>query len=207
MQKFDQLLSKLKSYKDHNGTLLDHCIVLFGSGMGHSDNHTVQRLPIILAGGKGILKTGRYLRYSENQEFSKLHLSLLNLFGIDTDSYAAADSPLQGLDGGHFKEYQERPFESYFRRNGGSMTVQGRLRMSDNIDETNVFYIDVDKLPPVRLQPEFKDFHEYNLAYHVGTPIRLTGTGSFQANQGVITKITDLVSVFGKSRPSTSSGF
>lgn len=207
MQKFDQLLTKLKSYKDHNGTLLDHSIVLFGSGMGHSDNHTVQRLPIILAGGKGILQTGRYLRYSENQEFSKLHLSLLNLFGIDADSYAAADSPLQGLEGGYFKEYQERPFESYFRRNDGSMTVQGRLRMSDNIDETNVFYIDVDKQPSVRLQPEFKDFHEYNLAYHVGTPIRLTGTGSYQANQEVITKITDLVSVFGKSHPVTSSGF
>jgi hypothetical protein len=207
MQKFDQLLTKLKSYKDHNGTLLDHSIVLFGSGMGHSDNHTVQRLPIILAGGKGILKTGRYLRYSENQEFSRLHLSLLNLFGIPSDTYAAAGSPLPGLDGGYFKEYQERPFDSYFRRNDGSMTVQGRLRMSDNIDETNVFYIDVDKQPSVRLQPEFKDFHEYNLAYHVGTPVRLTGTGSYVANQAVITKITDLVSVFGKSHPVTNSGF
>ena len=40
--------------------------LLFGSGMGHSDNHTVQRIPMILAGkGGGFLKTGRYLRYSE----------------------------------------------------------------------------------------------------------------------------------------------
>merc|ERR1712023_305972 len=67
MEKFDYLLTKLKSYKDHNGTLLDHSVVLFGSGMGHSDNHTAQRIPTILAGqGGGMLKTGRYLRYAEN---------------------------------------------------------------------------------------------------------------------------------------------
>jgi hypothetical protein len=43
MEKFDYLLTRLKSFKDHNGTLLDHSVVLFGSGMGHRDNHTVTR--------------------------------------------------------------------------------------------------------------------------------------------------------------------
>jgi hypothetical protein len=86
MEKFDYLLTKLKSYKDQNGSLLDHSIVLFGSGMGHSDNHTAQRIPIVLAGkGGGKLKTGRYLRYSKNQELGRLHLSLLEKFGIDSE--------------------------------------------------------------------------------------------------------------------------
>ena len=80
MEKFDSLLSRLKRYKDGRGSLLDHSVVLFGSGMGHSDNHTAQRIPIVLAGqGGGMLKTGRYLRYSKNQEVGRLHLSLMQL--------------------------------------------------------------------------------------------------------------------------------
>jgi len=71
MEKFDCQLNWMKAYKDHNGSLLEHTIVLFGSGMGHSDNHTATRLPIVLAGqGGGRIKTGRYLRYAENQRIA-----------------------------------------------------------------------------------------------------------------------------------------
>ena len=140
MEKFDYLLNKLKSYKDHHGRLLDHCVVLYGSGMGHSDNHTAQRIPIVLAGqGGGKLKTGRYLRYSKNQELGRLHLSLLDLFGVKQESFANAKQPLPGLDGGKFDEYSERPFDSWVKVDSGIMTVQGRLRMSDNLDEAKVF--------------------------------------------------------------------
>ena len=149
MEKFDYLLTKLKSYRDQNGSLLDHSIVLFGSGMGHSDNHTAQRIPVILAGnggnGGGRLKTGRYLRYSENQELGRLHLSLLQQFGIDAGSFANSTTPLPGLGGGAFNEYHERPFDSWVTTGNGKTTVQGRLRMSDNLDEAKVFYIDVER--------------------------------------------------------------
>ncbi|MEO0415915.1 MAG: DUF1552 domain-containing protein, partial [Verrucomicrobiota bacterium] len=88
MEKFDYLLNRMKSYQDQNGSLLDNSIVLFGSGMGHSDNHTAQRIPIVLAGkGGGKLKTGRYLRYSKNCDLSRLHLSLMQQFGIDIETY------------------------------------------------------------------------------------------------------------------------
>ena len=145
MEKFDSLLTRLKSYRDGEGSLLDRCVVLFGSGMGHSDNHTAQRIPIVLAGkGGGMLKTGRYLRYSENQELGRLHLALMQKFGVDADSYSRASSPLPGLDGGPFEEFRERPFESWVKRGQGTITAQGRFRMSDNLDEAKVFYIDVE---------------------------------------------------------------
>ncbi|MDA7640272.1 DUF1552 domain-containing protein [Opitutaceae bacterium] len=207
MEKFDYLLTKLKSYKDHNGSLLDHSVVLFGSGMGHSDNHTAQRIPIVLAGGgSGRIKTGRYVRYSENQELSSLHLSLLKAFGIEADSYSASDTPLPGIDGGYFPEFQERPFDSWVTRQGGSITAQGRLRMSENLDEAKVFYIDIEGKLPVRIEIEFRDFHDFNLAYHVGTPITLTGDGSENGNQLLITKIKDIKSLFGNSKPGTQKG-
>src|SRR6056297_1362135 len=97
MRKFEYLLDRLKSYRDHNGSLLDHTLVLFGSGMGHSDNHTATRIPIVLAGGKGMLKTGRYVRYAENQQLGRLHLALLQAFGIEIESFAGVTKPLTGL--------------------------------------------------------------------------------------------------------------
>jgi len=202
MEKFDSLLTKLKSYQDHQGSLLDHSIVLYGSGMGHSDNHTAQRIPIVLAGqGGGILKTGRYLRYSENQELGRLHLALLQSFGIPASEYANSTTPLPGLDGGKFEEYRERPFDSWVKSQGGKITVQGRLRMSDNLDEAKVFYVDVEGKSPVRVEVNFRDFHDFNLPYHVGTPITLEGNGSATNGHLLMNKVTSLKSVYGKTLP------
>ncbi len=206
MEKFDYLLTKLKTYKDGQSTLLDNCVVLFGSGMGHSDNHTVKRIPVILAGkGGGMLKTGRYLRYAENQQLGRLHLSLLHGFGIDIDSFAKSKEPLPGLDGTPIDVYQERPFDSWVKLDGKTITVQGRLRMSDNLDEGTVFYIDVAGKPSVRMEVGFSDFHRHNLAYHCGTPITLTGSGSQEGDQVLIRKVKELKSLQGKN-PGTQDG-
>ncbi len=206
MEKFDYLLNRLKSYKDHNGTLLENSVVLYGSGMGHSDNHTATRIPIILAGqGGGMLKTGRYVRYAKNQQLGRLHLTLLQKFGVQTDSFAESSQPLPGLDGSDFEPYRERSFESWVRHANGKITVQGRLRLSDNLDEAKIFFVDVEGAPSVRIEVNFRDFHDFNLAYHCGTPIKLTGNGSRKNGQLVITKVTDLHSLFGK-KPGTQNG-
>ncbi|MDF1853169.1 MAG: DUF1552 domain-containing protein [Verrucomicrobiales bacterium] len=202
MEKFDYLLTRLKSFKDQEGTLLDHTVVLFGSGMGHSDNHTAQRVPTILAGkGGGMLKTGRYLRYAENQELGNLHLALMQGFGVPVDTFANSSKPIQGLDGSPFEMYQERPFESWIKLTSGKITVQGRLVMSENLDEAKTFYMEVEGKDPVRVEVSFRDFHNFNLAYHVGTPITLSGNRSDKNGQLLMTKVTELKSVFGKSDP------
>ena len=198
--------NKLKSYKDHNGTLLDHSVVLFGSGMGHSDNHTVTRIPLILAGqGGGMLKTGRYLRYAKNQELGRLHLALMQKFGVPMDSFAGTTSPLPGLDGSHFEPYQERPFVSWVKRTGNQITVQGRLRLSDDLNEAKVFYVDVEGQESIRIEVSFRDFHHFNLAYHCGTPITLKGEGVDQDGRLLIKKVKELKSLHGRM-PGTLNG-
>lgn len=205
MRKFEYLLDRLKSYRDHNGSLLDHTLVLFGSGMGHSDNHTATRIPIVLAGGKGMLKTGRYVRYAENQQLGRLHLALLQAFGIEIESFAGVTKPLTGLNGSDYEPYRERAFESWVRREDGVIVVQGRLRLSDNLDEAKVFFVDVNETTSVRIEVSFRDFHGFNLAYHCGTAIQLTGKGTEKAGQLLITKITELRSLFG-NQPGTQNG-
>jgi hypothetical protein len=174
--------------------------------MGHSDNHTATRIPIVLAGkGGGMFKTGRYVRYSENQQLSRLHLALLQKFGIDAGSFAGNKSVLPGLDGSDFQPYRERSFESWVKQEGKVVDIQGRLRMSDKLDETRVFFIDIAGRPPVRMELAFGDFHRHNVAYHVGTPIVLKAEGQGSGDALVIRKIQQLRSLFGK-KPGDAPG-
>jgi len=202
MEKFNYLLTRMKSFKDHHGTLLEHSVVLFGSGMGHSDNHTATRLPMVIAGqGGGLIKTGRYLRYAGNERLGRLHLALLQAFGVDADSYGGSDKPLPGLDGGAFDAYRERPFETWVKHEADAITASGRLRMSEDLDEAKIFYIDIAGKQPLRIDVGFSDFHGFNLAYHVGTPIVLEGKGAESNGRLVMKKVTGLRSVYGKSQP------
>ena len=50
-----------------------------------------------------------------------------------------------------------------------------------------------------------RDFHDFNLAYHCGTAITLSGNGEDKGGQLVVTKVTDLKSLFGK-KPGTQKG-
>ena len=64
IQQFAYLLGKLKSIPEGDGTLLDNCMIAYGSGNSDGNRHTHENLPILLAGkGGGSLKTGRHIRY------------------------------------------------------------------------------------------------------------------------------------------------
>ena len=206
MEKFNYLLNRMKSYRDHHGSLLDYSIVLYGSGMGHSDNHTATRIPMILAGkGGGLIKPGRYLRFSENQPLSKLHLALLHKFGIGANEFGKTTQTLSGLSDSNYKPFVEPKFESWAKMDNGTISVQGRIRMSDNLDEAKLFFVDYGQGKSVKVDVAFGDFHKFNLAYHCGTPILLTGTGANKNGQLVMKKVKSLKSLFGK-KPGSAGG-
>src|SRR5258705_12433919 len=76
---FAYFLDKLKSTKDGDGTLLDHSVYLYGSGMGNPDVHDHVNLPILVAGGAaGSLKGGRHIKYAKPTPLANLHLTLLH---------------------------------------------------------------------------------------------------------------------------------
>lgn len=86
---FAYFLEKLKSTPDGNGTLLDHSVYLFGSGMGNPDVHDHANLPILVAGGGASrMKGGRHIRYAEPTPLANLHLTLLDKVGVQLDSFA-----------------------------------------------------------------------------------------------------------------------
>jgi len=58
------LLGKLKSIREGDGTLLDHCLIAYGSGIQQGHRHNWDSVPTILAGrGGGTVKTGRHLKF------------------------------------------------------------------------------------------------------------------------------------------------
>jgi hypothetical protein len=70
------LAGKLKAVKEGDGTLLDDCMIVYGSGISDGNRHNHNDLPVLLLGkGGGTLKPGRHLRYPDNTPMTNLSTS------------------------------------------------------------------------------------------------------------------------------------
>lgn len=95
---FAEFLEKLKATPEGDGSLLDHSLYLYGSGMGNPNVHDHTNLPIIVAGGAaGKMQGGRHLRYEEPTPLSNLHLTLLQKVGVNIDSFADSEGSIDDL--------------------------------------------------------------------------------------------------------------
>jgi len=95
---FAYYVEKLKSTPDGDGTLLDHSVVLYGSGMGNPNVHDHVNLPIIVAGGAvGRKKGGRHIKYAEPTPLANLHLTLLDKVGVRLDTFADSQGKVDEL--------------------------------------------------------------------------------------------------------------
>jgi hypothetical protein len=95
---FAEFLGRLKATPEGNGTLLDHSLYLYGSGMGNPNVHDHTNLPILVAGGAaGGMKGGRHLRFPKPTPLANLHLTLLDKVGVRLDSFADSKGKMNDL--------------------------------------------------------------------------------------------------------------
>ena len=95
---FAYFLEKLKSTPEGDGSLLDHSLYLYGSGMGNPNVHDHVNLPILVAGGgAGRLKGGRHIKYAEPTPLANLHLTLLEKVGVRMDAFADSKGKVEEL--------------------------------------------------------------------------------------------------------------
>jgi hypothetical protein len=100
VQTFAYFLEKLKSTPDGDGNLLDHSLILYGSGLGDANSHTHHELPTaMLGGGCGQLKGGRHLKYAKDTPLNNLLVSMLTMGGVRTDNFGDATGQLEHLTG------------------------------------------------------------------------------------------------------------
>jgi len=95
---FADFLKKLDATPEGNGSLLDHVLYLYGSGMGNPNVHDHVNLPIIVAGGAaGNMRGGQHIRYEQPTPLANLHLTLLDKVGVRLDSFADSDGKVDEL--------------------------------------------------------------------------------------------------------------
>ena len=97
---FAEFLTKLAATKEGNGSLLDHSLYLYGSGIGNPNVHDHTNLPVLVAGGAaGGMKGGRHIRYDKPTPLANLHLTLLDKVGVRLDKFADRDGKVDELFG------------------------------------------------------------------------------------------------------------
>ncbi|MCH1497253.1 MAG: DUF1552 domain-containing protein [Rubripirellula sp.] len=85
IDQFAYMVTKMADLTEGEGTLLDHCIMMWGSGLEDGDRHTRANLPFIIAGGGvGSLKTGRFLPNVKGNQ-GDLLTTLLDCAGVPLD--------------------------------------------------------------------------------------------------------------------------
>ncbi len=79
LQVFAGLLEKLRSMPDGDGTMLDHSLIFYGSGMANSNIHATDPLPMVAVGG-GAGKGNRHIVLPKETQIGNLWLSVANHF-------------------------------------------------------------------------------------------------------------------------------
>jgi hypothetical protein len=83
---FAKFLERLRTTPDGDGSLLDHSIMMYGTGMGDCNAHDPRSIPLVLAGGRSAqIKGGRHFRYAKETPLANLHLTLLDKLGVHLD--------------------------------------------------------------------------------------------------------------------------
>jgi Protein of unknown function (DUF1552) len=85
---FAEFMHKLQKTPDGDGSLLDHSLFLYGSGMGNPNIHDHSNLPIMVVGGKKMgVRGGQHIHYDKPTPLANLHLTMLDKVGIRVDRF------------------------------------------------------------------------------------------------------------------------
>jgi hypothetical protein len=98
IEQFALFLKKLSEIREGEGSLLDNCMIIYGSGISDGMAHNHDDLPIILAGrGGGTLNPGRHVVYKDGTPLANLHLSLLDRMGAPADHVGDSSGRLENV--------------------------------------------------------------------------------------------------------------
>jgi hypothetical protein len=96
---FAYFLSQLQVVEEGSGTLLDHVMIMYGSGLSDGNRHSHHDLPVVLAGGAaGTIRTGCHIRLPGEVPLNNLFLSMLDRVGANVDKLGDSSGRLKSID-------------------------------------------------------------------------------------------------------------
>ena len=98
MKLFASFVGRLKDTPDGEGTLLDHVVVVYGSGISDGDRHTHFDLPVLVVGhGHGKVHPGRHVTYPKDTPMTNLYLTLLDQAGVRPETIGDSTGQIEHL--------------------------------------------------------------------------------------------------------------
>jgi hypothetical protein len=95
MEQFAGFVDRLASIPEGPGTLLDNCMIVYGSGIADGDRHAHHDLPILLmGGGGGTVRTGRHVIHDKETPLNNLYLSMLDRMESSLDALGDSNGKL-----------------------------------------------------------------------------------------------------------------
>jgi hypothetical protein len=95
VQQYAYLVNRLKQEREGEGTLLDSCFFVLGSGIGDGNSHSYKQLPMVIAGGGGEqIEGGRHIVCPDGTPLANLWLTLARKMGVNLDRFADSTQPL-----------------------------------------------------------------------------------------------------------------
>ena len=99
MQLFSYFLERLNSVEEGGQCLLDHCTIVYGSGIADGNRHAHDTLPILTVGNNGgKFSTGQHVRFEKETPLTNLYLTMLNHSGMAIESLGDSTGTLPELN-------------------------------------------------------------------------------------------------------------
>jgi hypothetical protein len=100
MQQFAAWMQRLKDIKEGDGSLLDHCMIVYGAGLSDGNRHLHDDLPTMMVGkANGTIKTGRRVVFRRETPMCNLFLSMMDRMGVPhMEHFGDSTGRLEGAD-------------------------------------------------------------------------------------------------------------
>jgi hypothetical protein len=97
MELFAGFIEKMKTTPDGDGTLLDHSMIVYGSGLSDGNRHTHNDLPVLMVGRGGGFRLGSHIVYPKDTPMTNLFLTLLDRLGVQQEKLGDSTGQIEHL--------------------------------------------------------------------------------------------------------------
>ncbi len=97
MELFAGFIGKMEETPDGDGSLLDHSMIVYGSGLSDGNRHTHQDLPVLMVGGGGGFRGNNHVVYPQDTPMTNLYLTLLDRMGVPAEQLGDSTGRIEHL--------------------------------------------------------------------------------------------------------------